>query len=48
MEFLLIVVGINLGLFVNNLNEQRKETKHEARDTSVRKQRTFHLRPTSR
>jgi len=29
MEFLLIVVGINLGLFVNNLNEQRKETKLE-------------------
>ena len=28
-ELLLIVVGINLGLFVNNLNEQRKETKLE-------------------
>ena len=29
LELLLIVVGINLGLFVNNLNEQRKETKLE-------------------
>ena len=29
MEFLLIVVEINLGWFVKNFNEQRKETKLE-------------------
>ena len=29
LELLLIIVGINLGLFVNNLNEQRKEAKLE-------------------